>query len=413
MTALTQQALATRAVRGGLIPDPTTGAIEIPVYQNTTYAQPALGADKGYTYSRCDNPTVAALERALGALDEAPPAVAYATGLAAIAGVLMTLTSAGDHIIVGEVVYGGTTRLVTEILSRYGVEASFVDSSDPGAVKASIRPRTRLVLVETPANPTLRLTDIRRLRAICRTTGVPLAVDNTFLTAAQQGCFGLGADIVIYSTTKFIEGHNATLGGAVLSRDERLLDELRSVRKTLGAIQSPQEAALTLRGLKTLPLRLRQHTEHARQVAGWLERDGRVERVRHPDLPSFPQFELARAQQGGGGGVVVFEAAEGLDGARNLLGALRLCYLAESLGATETLVTHPASMTHASVGPEARRAVGITDGLIRLSVGLEDPCDIIADLDQALGAALDASPATAIRSNSAAPSAPPDEEKSA
>ncbi|MFG0286209.1 MAG: trans-sulfuration enzyme family protein [Phycisphaerales bacterium JB039] len=387
MTASPRPALWTRAVRGGLAPDPVTGAIEVPVYQNTTYAQAGVGTDKGFTYSRCANPTVAALERALGELDDAPPAVAFATGLAAVAGLLITLTRSGDHVVCGDVVYGGTTRLLTDILSRYGVEATFVDTAEAENVRRALTPRTRLVLIETPANPTLKLTDIASVSAICRHAGVPLAVDNTFLTAALQDCFALGADIILYSTTKFIEGHNATVGGAVLSRDQALLDEIRLVRKTLGSIQSPQEAALTLRGLKTLPLRIRQHTEHALRIAEWLEADGRALNVRHPDLASFPQRDLARRQQRAGGGVLAFEAPGGLEGAKALVSALKLCYLAESLGATETLVTHPASMTHTSVPPATRSAVGVTDALIRISVGLEDPADIIADLSQALDAA--------------------------
>jgi cystathionine beta-lyase/cystathionine gamma-synthase len=375
---------STTAVRGGVSPDPATGAVLTPIYQSTTYHQPSVGVHKGFTYSRAANPTVSALEAALGALENAPPAVCFATGMAAISALFLAILKAGDHVIVSDVVYGGTVRLFQQVLSNFAVSVSFVDTSDPAAVLNAICPETRLVFIETPANPTLKLTDIARIAEITRAAGIRLAVDNTFLTPVLQRPLDLAADITLLSTTKYIEGHNSTVGGSIASRDEALLERIRLVRKTLGSIQSPQEAWLTLRGLKTLPLRLQQHCANAAQIAIWLEQHPQVARVHYPGLASFPQAELARKQQALPGGMIAFELKGGADAGIQLMNTVRLCILAENLGAVETLITHPVSMTHADVPVEIRNRTGISDGLVRLSVGLENPADIIADLDHAL-----------------------------
>jgi len=375
---------STTAVRGGVTPDPATGAVLTPIYQSTTYHQEAVGVHKGFTYSRAANPTVSALEAALGALEGTPPAVCFATGMAAISTLFLAVLKTGDHVVVSDVVYGGTVRLFQQVLTNFGVEASFVDTSNVAAVAKTIRPRTKLVFIETPANPTLKLTDITAVAEVTHRAGVKLAVDNTFLTPIAQRPLELGADITLLSTTKYIEGHNSTVGGSIATRDEALLERLRLVRKTLGCIQSPQESWLTLRGLKTLPLRLRQHSANAQRVAEWLEQHPKVARVHYPGLASFPQFALAQKQQSLSGGMLAFELKGGAEAGIQLMNTVRLCLLAENLGAVETLITHPVSMTHADVPQEIRERTGITDGLVRLSVGLENADDIIADLDSAL-----------------------------
>src|SRR5579863_364498 len=372
---------ATVAIHGGLAPDPATGAILTPIYQSTTYVQEAVGVHKGYTYSRAANPTVSALEAALGALEDTPPAVCFSTGMAEISTLFLALLKSGDHVVVSDVVYGGTVRLFQQVLANFGVEASFVDTSDANQVARAIQPNTKLVFIETPANPTLKLTDIAAVADVAHRAGVKLAVDNTFLTPVLQRPLELGADITLLSTTKYIEGHNSTVGGSIATRDEALLERLRLVRKTLGCIQSPQESWLTLRGLKTLPLRLQQHSTNAQRVAEWLERHPKVAHVYYPGLTSFPQFALAEKQQALPGGMLAFELKGGADAGIQLMNSVRLCLLAENLGATETLITHPVSMTHGDVPADIRERTGITDGLVRFSVGLENPADIIADLD--------------------------------
>lgn len=379
--------LATVAIHGGLAPDPTTGAILTPIYQSTTFVQEGVGRHKGYTYSRTANPTVAALERNLGELESALPAACFATGMAALTTLFLSTLEAGAHVVVGEVVYGGVVRLLEEVLSRFGVAASFVDSGDPQALERAMTPATRLVLVESPGNPTLRLAHIEAAATITHRAGALLAVDNTLLTPVLQRPLELGADVVVYSTTKYVEGHNATLGGALLTRDGELLERFRFHQNAQGCGQSPFEAWLTLRGLKTLPLRMRRHADNALAVARFLATHPRVERVLYPGLDDFPQAELARRQQASGGGMVAFEPRGGAAAAERLLAALRLWSLAENLGAAESLVTHPATMTHSAVAEPDRRRIGVTDALLRLSVGLEEPDDLIADLDQALTAA--------------------------
>ena len=384
-------ALNTRAIHAGVRPDPVTGAILTPVYQSTTYAQPYVGGDKGFTYSRTNNPTVATLERAIGELEGDARAVAFGTGMAAITTLALTLLRSGAEIVVSDVVYGGTVRLLRNVLERFGVEAVFVDTSDLEAVAAAVGSRTELILVESPANPTLKLTDLGGVGEIARRAGVPLAVDNTFLTPVLQRPFDLGADIVIHSTTKYIEGHNASLGGVLVTRDQELSERFAFARGALGNIQTPWQSWITLRGLKTLPLRMQRHSDSAARVAAWLEADPRIATVSYPWLESFPQFELACRQQSGGGGIVSFEVHGGAAAGRALMASVRLCTLAENLGAAESLVTHPATMTHASLTDAERESLGITDGLVRLSVGLEAAEDIIADLDRALEEAVTSS----------------------
>lgn len=395
VVALEGVSARTRAIHGGEERDPSSGAIVTPIVQSTAFAQDAVGVNKGYAYSRVSNPTVAALERALGAIEGAPPAVAFSSGLSATSTLLLTIAKAGDEVVLGDVIYGGTTRLLQRILSELGVTPRFVDTSEVSAVASAISGRTRAVFIESPANPTLKLTDIAATARVTRAAGVPLIVDNTFLTAAIQRPLDLGADMTLYSTTKYIDGHNTTVGGAVLSRDESLLDRLRFVRKSLGTIQSPFEAWLTLRGIKTLHLRIREQSRAALTIARYLEAHPAVERVYYPGLASFAQVDLAHRQhalEGSGqalhGGIVSFEVRGGYESGVRVLNGVRLATLAENLGSVETLVTHSASMTHADVPTEQRRAAGISDGLIRLSVGLEDPIDIIADLDQALDLAM-------------------------
>jgi cystathionine beta-lyase/cystathionine gamma-synthase len=375
---------ATVAIHGGRQLDTHASSILFPLYQTGNFVHDAVGVDKGFSYSRVSNPTVDALEKALGALEQTPPTVCFRSGMAAITTLLFSLMRAGDHAVISEVVYGGTMRLFREVLDPLNVTASFVDTSDLEAVEAAIRPSTRILLVESPGNPTLRLADIEALAQIAHRHKILLAVDNTFLTPILQRPFDLGADISILSTTKYIDGHNATVGGSVASRDPKLLERLRLIRKTLGTIQAPFEAWLTLQGMKTLTARLRLHCEGALAVAQWLERHPAIEYVLYPGLDSFPQKALADRQQLGHGGIVSFALKGGGESAVRALNRLQLCSRAESLGGLETLVTHPATTTHADVEPQVRQQLGITDGLIRISVGLEDPRDIIADLNQSI-----------------------------
>jgi cystathionine beta-lyase/cystathionine gamma-synthase len=381
--------LSTLAVRGGVHPDPTTGAILTPIVQSTTYVHTAVGEHKGHTYSRASNPTVEALENALGAFEDSLPACCFGTGMGAITALFFSTLKSGDHVIVSDVVYGGTVRLLNIVLAPLGIDISYVDTSNAVHVSNAITPRTRLVFIETPANPTLKLSDVGAIAKVTKIAGVLLAVDNTFLTPAILRPLDLGADIGVYSTTKYIEGHNSTVGGSLTTRDQKLLDTFRLYRKTLGSIQSPLEAWLTLRGLKTLPLRMRQHCANAQRVAEFLHAHPKVLSVAYPGLPTFPQYDLARklhtTPRGEElhGGIVTFEVRGGVRAGIALMNNVRLCSLAENLGAAETLITHPVSMTHGDVPRAQRERVGITDGLIRLSVGLEDPADIIADLEQA------------------------------
>ena len=368
----------TLALHAGAVADPTTGALLTPIYQTTTYRQEAVGKDKGFTYSRSTNPTVSALEGA-------DYCTCYATGLAATTVLCLALLRAGDHVVASQAVYGGTVRLFNQVLAPFGVTAEFVDTADEGRLRAALTAKpTQLVFIETPANPTLKLTDIELTARIAHEAGALLVVDNTLLTPALQRPFELHADVVLHSTTKFIEGHNATVGGALITRDPELHGRFSFTRNAIGAIQSPFPAWLTLQGVKTVGLRMAQHSENALQIARFLATHPRVTKLLYPGLESFPQFELARKQQTSGGALIAFEIEGGVEAGIRLMNNVRLCALAENLGSAETLITHPASMTHADVPPEQRRAAGITDGLVRLSVGLENPVDVIRDLSQAL-----------------------------
>ncbi len=379
-----QQRFETLSLHAGAQPDPATGALLTPIYQTTTYVQEAVGRHKGYTYSRAGNPTVAALERRLAALEGAGHATCYATGLAATTALCLALLRAGERVVSSQAVYGGTVRLLREVLAPFGVAADFVDTSDAVALEEALREPARLVFIETPANPTLQLADIETASRLAHAAGALLVVDNTLLTPALQRPLDLGADVVLHSTTKFIEGHNATVGGALVTRDAVLHERFDFIRKSTGTIQAPFDAWLTLQGVKTLAVRMARHSENALRVARFLEGHPRVTRLSYPGLESFPQFDLARRQQTSGGALIAFEVEGGVASGVRLMNSVRLCALAENLGAAETLITHPVSMTHGSVPPAQREAAGITDGLVRLSVGLEDPSDIIADLEQAL-----------------------------
>lgn len=382
----TDYSFETLALHGGTTADPVTGAMLTPIYQTTTYRQEAVGRNKGFKYSRSENPTVSALERRLAAIEGGQFATCYSTGLAATSVLFLALLKSGDRVISSQAVYGGTVRLLRQTLAPFGVQAEFVDTADIDALAKALRRPTRLVFIETPANPTLKLTDIEVASRLAKEAGALLVVDNTLLTPALQRPLELGADIVLHSTTKFIEGHNATVGGALITGDANLHEQFLFTRNTIGAIQSPFAAWLTLQGVKTLPLRMARHCENARRVARFLKSHPRITRLVYPGLESFPQFELARRQQNSGGALIAFEVEGGVEAGVRLMNSVRLCALAENLGAAETIITHPVSMTHGAVPPQQRAAAGITDGLVRLSVGLENPDDIIADLEQALDA---------------------------
>ena len=375
---------STVAIHGGRSLDSHASSILFPLYQTSTFVHDVVGVDKGFSYSRVSNPTVDALEKAIGALEGTPPAVCFRTGMAAITTLFLSVLKSGDHVVLSDVVYGGTMRLFREVFDHLGISATFVDSSDANNVEAAITPATRMIFIETPGNPTLKLTDIKAVALIAKRHSILLAVDNTFLTPILQKPLELGADISVLSTTKYIDGHNATVGGSLATRDENLLERLRLIRKTIGTTQAPFEAWLTLQGMKTLPVRLRLHCEGAARIASWLEAHPSVERVYYPGLDSFPQKALAENQQRAFGAMIAFELKAGNEAAIRALSSVKLCSRAESLGGLETLITHPSSTTHADLDPELRRGLGISDGLIRLSVGLEDAEDIIADLEQAL-----------------------------
>jgi cystathionine beta-lyase/cystathionine gamma-synthase len=376
----------TQALHAGAYADPTTGAMLTPIYQTTTYRQDAVGQDKGFTYSRSGNPTVSALERRLAALEGAEFCTCYATGLAATTVLCLALLRSGDRVVASQAVYGGTVRLFGQVLNQFGIDAEFVDTSCPEALAVALLKPARFVFIETPANPILKLTDISHAANLARSSGALLVVDNTLLSPALQRPFDLGADVVLHSTTKFIDGHNATVGGALITRDSGLHERFAFTRNAIGAIQSPFPAWLTLQGVKTLGVRMAQHSANALRVAEFLAAHPRITKVLYPGLPDFPQYELAQRQQKSGGAMIAFEVQGGVKAGISVMNSVRLCALAENLGAAETIITHPASMTHADVPPEQRSVAGISDGLVRLSVGLEDANDLIADLDHALNA---------------------------
>jgi cystathionine beta-lyase/cystathionine gamma-synthase len=374
---------ATKAVRAGISPDPTTGAIVPPIYQTSTYVLDEVGKDKGYDYTRASNPTREVLENNLAALDSGKYGVSYASGLSAVDAVLRTL-SAGDHVVSSDDVYGGVSRLFNQILSRFNLSFTYVDSSKPDNVKSAIKPNTKLIWVETPTNPLLKVTDIEAIVAIGKAHRIPVAVDPTFATPALLRPLEFGVDLVVHSTTKYLSGHNQIIGGAVITNDPDYYEQLKFFQKSVGAVSSPFDCWLTLLGVKTLPIRMERHSESGMSVAKFLEEHPKVDRVSYPGLPSHPQHDVAKRQMSAYSGMISFELKGGLKSGRTLMNNVELCSLAESLGAVETMITHPATMTHADVPKEDRVARGLTDGLVRISVGLEDIDDIIADLAQAL-----------------------------
>ena len=376
---------ATRAIHGGQQHDPSTGAVITPIYATATYAQSSPGVHQGFEYSRSHNPTRFALERALADLESGTKGFAFASGLAAIATLLETL-SPGDHVIASDDLYGGSYRLFERVRRRSaGLEFSFVDMGDVAAVEAAITPRTRLIWVETPTNPLLRLADLEAIAALARRRGLVAAADNTFASPYVQRPLELGFDVVMHSTTKYVGGHSDVVGGALVAGDNTALaEQLTFLQNAVGAVASPFDSFLTLRGVKTLALRMQRHCENGLAVAQWLEARPDVRRVFYPGLASHPQHELARRQMRGFGGMVTAVLDRDLEGTRRMLERTQLFTLAESLGGVESLIEHPAIMTHASIPPEIRARSGIADSLVRLSVGVEDAADLIADLEQAL-----------------------------
>jgi len=377
---------STRQIHAGITPDPLTGAILTPIYQTTTYVQASVDEylAKGYSYSRSANPTVRALELKLTDLEGGLDCSCFGTGMAAIQGVMLAFLNAGDHAIISDVAYGGTYRLCTKVLSRFGVEFTFADTSRPDAVAAAVRDNTRLLFTETPANPTMKNSDIAALSAIARNAGAVHAVDNTFLTPYYQRPLELGADISIHSTTKYMDGHNATVGGAVICKTARHDEAVRFIQNSTGSIMSPQVAWLTLQGCKTLSIRMDRQSANALAIAQFLEAHPKVAQVSYPGLESFAQHELASRQASGFGAMLWFELKGGLIAGKALMDNIELWSLAENLGSVESLLTHPVTMTHADVDQAERQRVGIIDGLVRLSVGLEDAEDLINALDKAL-----------------------------
>ena len=373
---------ATIAIHSGQEPDPTTGSVTVPIYQTSTYAQEALGKNKGYEYARTQNPTRAALERNVAALEGARFGFAFASGMAAIDATLR-LVKAGDHVVVSDNTYGGTARLFTKILANYNVEFDFVDTSDALNVEAAIKQNTKMVFVETPTNPVMIVTDLQEVSEVAHRAGARVVCDNTFMSPYLQRPLEFGVDIVVHSTTKYLNGHSDGVGGIVVLNNEEDANWIGFVQNGAGAILSPFDSWLVMRGTKTLALRMEQHDKSGRAVAAFLEEHPKVSKVYYPGSTSHPQHALARRQQRGFGGMVAFDVGS-LAAARTVLEAVKLCTLAESLGGVETLISHPATMTHASVDAEKRERLGITDGLVRISVGIEDTDDIIADLDQAL-----------------------------
>ena len=376
----------TKQVHAGVTPDPTTGAILTPIFQSTTFVQDSVDdyMGKGYSYARAGNPTVRAFEEKLTALEGGVDTSAYSSGMAATVAVFLGLLSAGDHVVLGDVVYGGTYRFADQFLKKFGVAVSFVDASDTDAIANALRDETRMVFTESPANPTLKVTDLAAVSAICRQNGLLHVTDNTFLTPYYQRPFELGADIIIHSTTKFLDGHNATLGGAVVVNDTALHEKIVFARLSAGLVMTPWVAWLTLQGTKTLSERMDRQSATALEVAKFLTNNEHVDYVNYPGLPTHPQYELSNKQASGHGAMVCFEVEGGVEAGKKLMDSIELWSLAENLGSVESLITHPVTMTHAAIPREERIAAGITDGLVRLSVGLEDAEDLMAALDAAL-----------------------------
>jgi cystathionine gamma-lyase/cystathionine beta-lyase/cystathionine gamma-lyase/homocysteine desulfhydrase len=384
MNKKTKPGFATRAIHIGQEADPLSGAVSVPIYATSTYLQEELGKNKGYEYARVSNPTRDRLENNLAALEAGVAAKVFASGMAAI-NALCTVFKSGDHVVCGNDLYGGVPRLFNQVLVNYGFEFTYVNTSDADQVERAIRKSTRMVYIETPTNPLMTLTDIRAVAEICRRKKVELVVDNTFMSPYFQQPLALGATMVVHSTTKFLNGHSDGLGGVVVCSRPEQAEQFAFIQKAAGAILSPFECWLVLRGVKTLAVRMEQHDRSGRIVADFLAKHKKVKRVFYPGLASHPQYKLAQRQMSGFGSMITFETGS-LSNAKKLLKKVRVCSLAESLGGVETLISHPATMTHAALGEKGRKAIGITDGMVRISVGIEDVNDILNDLDQALAA---------------------------
>jgi cystathionine gamma-lyase/cystathionine beta-lyase/cystathionine gamma-lyase/homocysteine desulfhydrase len=376
---------ATKAIHVGQEPDPSTGAVVPPIYATTTYAQQEIGKNKGYDYSRAGNPTRTRIEQNLAALEGGTSAHVFASGMASIVAVTQCFLKKGDHLVCGHNVYGGVPRLFNQVISNYGVEFSYVDTSNLDAVEKAMRRNTKIVWIETPTNPLMVLTDIKEVARIAHAGGAELVVDNTFMSPYFQRPLELGADMSMHATTKFLNGHSDGLGGVIVGTKPHHAEKLAFMQKAAGAILSPFECWLVLRGVKTLAVRMEQHDRNGRLVAAFLRQHEKVKKVLYPGFTDHPQYELAKRQMKGFGSMITFETGS-IKNANKMLRKVRVCTLGESLGGVETLISHPASMTHAALGEAGRKKIGLTDGMVRISVGIEDADDIIADLDQALAA---------------------------
>ncbi|RCL42117.1 MAG: PLP-dependent transferase [Gammaproteobacteria bacterium] len=375
-----------KQIHAGVVPDKTTGAILTPIYQSTTFVQDSVDSylAKGYSYSRSGNPTVKALENKLAELEGGADATCYGTGMSAVHCTMLAFLSAGDHAIISDVAYGGTYRLCTKVLNRMGIEFSFADTSNPDDVKSHVKENTKLFLTETPANPTMKISDISAISEIAKSANAVHVVDNTLITPCFQRAIELGADLSLHSTTKYFDGHNATVGGVVVAKTKELDEKLRFIQNSTGSIMSPMVAWLTLQGCKTLSVRMEAQSANAMAIAKFLENHPKVKQVAYPGLESFSQHELAKSQSTGFGAMLWFEVEGGLEAGKRLMDSIELWTLAENLGSVESLITHPVTMTHADVDEAERQRVGIIDGLVRLSVGLEDGQDLIDALSKAL-----------------------------
>jgi cystathionine beta-lyase/cystathionine gamma-synthase len=376
---------STACIHTGQEPDPSTGAIVVPIFATSTYVQQEVGKNKGYEYARVSNPTRTQLEINLAALEGASSAHVFASGMAAVTAVTQCFLKQGDHLICGHNVYGGVPRFFNQVMANYGVEFSYVDTSDLDAVKKAMRRNTRIVWVETPTNPLMVLTDIREVSRIAHASGAEVVVDNTFMSPYFQRPLEFGADMVMHSTTKFLNGHSDGLGGVIAATKPIHAEKLAFMQKTSGAILSPFECWLVLRGVKSLAVRMEKHDENGRLVADFLRTHSKVKQVLYPGFSDHPQHALAKSQMTGFGSMITFETGS-FRNAKKMLAKVRVCSLAESLGGVETLISHPATMTHAALGEKGRKEIGLTDGMVRISVGIEDVEDLLADLDQALAA---------------------------
>ena len=373
----------TKVVRAGISPDPTTGSILPPIYETATYVLPEVGRDLGFDYTRSSNPTRQVLEENLAAIDSGKYAVSFASGMSAVDS-CFKLLSAGDHIVCGDDVYGGVTRLLDNVTANQGIDVSYVDTTNPDAVRNVITPKTQMLWIETPTNPLLKVSDLEEMVKIAKENDILLGVDATFATPVFLRPLEYGADIVMHSTTKYLAGHNQIIGGVIITNHQHVYERMKYIQKTIGAVSSPFDCWLNLSGLKTLHLRMKRHEESALAIAEFLEGHSKIDRVLYPGLASHPQHAIAKAQMSGFSGMIAFELTGGTEAGKRLMNNVQLCGLAESLGSVETMITHPASMTHVDVPVEDRRKRGLTDGLVRLSVGIEDVEDIIADLESAL-----------------------------